>query len=289
MGDSMNIDQSLDDIIQSSRTVIRTEGGRGGSGGGGGGGGGDGDGRKPVYSSRVHRTIYKPAGRRAGGWTDTDRGRWQHDKYRPVLKQPYGRTGTYSKPMSQSSGAKIVVGNLDLGVSNSDINDLFKGIGPIKQAMVIYNSDGKSTGSAEVVFTTTDDALAAIAKYNGVPLDNRPLEISLSTNHGNEGTFKSRGSTRPATKPATGGYVDLDDPDQQPEASVAPSGRPVIRTGRGFSRGFRRSRGGFRGRGRERGPRPSKEDLDRDLDSIVEGSGQKANGAGEGVNEMDQN
>mmetsp|Transcript_17556 Transcript_17556/g.71050 ORF Transcript_17556/g.71050 Transcript_17556/m.71050 type:complete len:221 (-) Transcript_17556:1578-2240(-) len=219
---------------------------------------------------------------------DTDRGRWQHDKYRPVLKQPYGRTGTYSKPMSQSSGAKIVVSNLDPGVSNGDISDLFKGIGPIKQAMVIYNSDGKSTGSAEVVFASTDDALAAIAKYNGVPLDNRPLEISLSTNHGNEGTFKSRGS-RPDTRPAAGGYVDLDDPDQQPEASVAPSGRPVIRTGRGFSRGARRGRGGFRGRGRGRGPRPSKEDLDRDLDSIVEGSGQKENGAGEAVNEMDQN
>jgi len=117
MGDSMNIDQSLDDIIQSSRTVIRTEGGSGGGGSGYGG-----DGRKPMYSSRVNRTIYKPSGRRAGGYMDTDRGRWQHDKYRPVLKQPYGRTGTYSKPMSQSSGAKIVVSNLDPGVSNGDIS-----------------------------------------------------------------------------------------------------------------------------------------------------------------------
>jgi len=63
MGDSMNIDQSLDDIIQSSRTVIRTEGGSGGGGSGYGG-----DGRKPMYSSRVNRTIYKPSGRRVGGF-----------------------------------------------------------------------------------------------------------------------------------------------------------------------------------------------------------------------------
>jgi hypothetical protein len=77
---------------------------------------------------------------------------------------------------------RIIVQNLDSGVNNSDIHELFSNIGPLYEAFVVYDDAGRHTGSAEVTFTTMDDALTAIKQYNNVPLDNRPLRISLSEN-----------------------------------------------------------------------------------------------------------
>lgn len=69
--------------------------------------------------------------------------------------------------------------------------DLFSSVGTIKQAMVKFDKNGRSTGQAEVVFANKNDALEAIKKYNGVPLDNRPLKISLSTTHTTEAPLRS--------------------------------------------------------------------------------------------------
>jgi len=53
--------------------------------------------------------------------------------------------------------------------------------------MIKFDKQGRSTGQAEVVFANSSSALDAIQKYNGVPLDNRPLKISLATSHVAEG------------------------------------------------------------------------------------------------------
>eukprot|EP00168_Porphyra_purpurea_P015823 TRINITY_DN495_c0_g1_i2.p2 TRINITY_DN495_c0_g1~~TRINITY_DN495_c0_g1_i2.p2 ORF type:complete len:208 (-),score=77.95 TRINITY_DN495_c0_g1_i2:361-903(-) len=80
-----------------------------------------------------------------------------------------------------NAGCKIVVHNLHHGVTNGDINDLFSGVGKLQRALVIYDVRGNSTGTAEVVFARREDALESIKRYNGVPLDNKPLRISLAT------------------------------------------------------------------------------------------------------------
>lgn len=80
-----------------------------------------------------------------------------------------------------NAGYKIVVHNLHHGVTNGDINDLFSGVGKLQRALVIYDGRGHSTGVAEVVFVRRDDALESIKRYNGVPLDNKPLRISLAS------------------------------------------------------------------------------------------------------------
>jgi hypothetical protein len=83
---------------------------------------------------------------------------------------------------ADGAAPKIVVENLDIGVNHSDIHELFSNIGPLDEAFVVYDDAGRHTGSAEVTFTNMDDALTAIKQYNNVPLDNRPLRISLSEN-----------------------------------------------------------------------------------------------------------
>lgn len=76
---------------------------------------------------------------------------------------------------------KIVITNLDTNVSNSDIYELFSTVGTLVRALIIYDKDCNHTGTAEVTFQTIDRALEAIKRYNGVPLDQRPLQITLAT------------------------------------------------------------------------------------------------------------
>lgn len=225
---------SLDDIIKQNKKTVR--GGRRGRGGRGRGRGG------PLRSGRgrgVTKNRPTPYSR-----PKQLPDRWQHD----LFDGDSGFRGGRNRGGGISTGCKLHISNLDFGVSDSDIQELFSEFGDLKKATVHYDASGRSLGTAEVIFQRRDDAQRAMKQYNGVPLDGREMIIELVSGSSNVGG-------------GGGGFQGLGQRRRQQ---------------------FNQSRGGNsrrgRGRGRGRGGRgggPQKanvtaEDLDAELDAYHE-------------------
>ena len=164
-----------------------------------------------------------------------------------VSRRPAMAAFTSRPSLDISGGSTLHISNLDFGVNNQDIGELFGEFGAIRRFAVHFDQMGRSLGTAEVHYLDHRDAMRALTKYNGVPLDGRPMRIEISGNI-------ARGSLAAAT--------------MRSGASFGPrTGGP--RRGGGMNRGNNRGGGGGRGGNRKSEP-PSKEDLDAELDSFKE-------------------
>ncbi|XP_026473010.1 THO complex subunit 4-like isoform X2 [Ctenocephalides felis] len=239
------IEMSLDEIIKKSKASKR---GRGSGGGGGARRSNPQRSNSFRGSNRNSRGVQR--GRNRGGIARPQNlpfskgdvnSAWKHDMF-----DGFGGKKTV---MRRSDGAasvgptKLMVSNLDFGVSESDIQELFAEFGPLKSASVHYDRSGRSLGSADVVFERRTDAVKAMKQYNGVPLDGRAMNIQLTTS-------EIPSSTRPRM-----GFSDRSD------------------NKRGFENRGNRSRGAASGRGggrnNSRGNAPTAEQLDAELDAYV--------------------
>lgn len=104
-------------------------------------------------------------------------GKWKNDLYDGPNRKPKEFN---AKASITTSPARLVVSNLDPGVTDSDIEELFSEFGPMKGASVHYDRFGNSRETADIVFQDEKDALNAVNKYNGIPLDGKPMDIQIS-------------------------------------------------------------------------------------------------------------
>jgi len=81
--------------------------------------------------------------------------------------------------------SKILLSRLPMDVNDAEVEELFKKtVGPVKDAFIIYNSQGRSKGMAIVTFQRLGDAAAAKAKYDGKFIDmKRPIKIEIITDN----------------------------------------------------------------------------------------------------------
>merc|ERR1712071_183544 len=75
--------------------------------------------------------------------------------------------------------AKIHISNLDFGVTEEDITELFSEFGPLRKVSMHYDKQGKSQGVCDIAYEQRGDALRAIKRYENVPLDGRKMRIEV--------------------------------------------------------------------------------------------------------------
>lgn len=180
-----DINMSLDDIIKKNkssksfnarkkpgqRSSNQQPGRRNNPRAGGGGGKVSGGPRFRSNSASGNRS------RSAARFTPYKRGdiesEWSHDLY---------DDGYIAKRTEYDAvGTKVLVSNLDFGVTESDLEELFLDIGPLISCEIHYDKSGRSNGEGSVLFEDRTDAIRAIKQYSGVPLDGRPMKIAIAS------------------------------------------------------------------------------------------------------------
>ncbi|KAF5744625.1 THO complex subunit 4A [Tripterygium wilfordii] len=150
---------------------------------------------------------------------------------------------------SIETGTKLYISNLEYGVSNEDIKELFSEVGDLKRYAIHYDRSGRSKGTAEVVFSRRADAVAAVKRYNNVQLDGKPMKIEIV-------------GTNIATPAPPAGNGNFGNSNGVPRGGQGRGGAMSRLRGGGGGRRTGRGRGGGRGRGEN----VSAEDLDADLE-----------------------
>ncbi|KAJ2496478.1 hypothetical protein GGH96_005803 [Coemansia sp. RSA 1972] len=255
-----NLDQSLDDIIKSTPR----------SSGSGGRGRRDGNSRGQTRNS--------PYARRSGGVQKNDSSRkpsqqqQQQAAQMMMLNNPaYLAALQQQHRQKQGSGSsgKILINNLDYGVTEADLRELFQQVGALSKVALNFNRRGTSNGSGMVVFKNPAHAQSAFNRYNNVELDHRKMLIEVVGGGAAPGVVPMVVPMMPQTfaqpqNAQSGGRRNRR--GNGPSSGNAQSGKSQGSSAQGSNGN---AQGGRRRGGRQDKPQPSAEQLDADLDEYM--------------------
>ncbi|KAF1930680.1 uncharacterized protein M421DRAFT_2988 [Didymella exigua CBS 183.55] len=97
-------------------------------------------------------------------------------------RQPKQPKAAPTGPAPTGGESKIMISNLPLDVEQGQLQDYFAsaiGVGRPKRILMQYGPNGKSLGSATVIFNRPEQASKATTALNGVKIDNRPIRVDL--------------------------------------------------------------------------------------------------------------
>lgn len=77
------------------------------------------------------------------------------------------------------TGKVVYVDNLSDDVTTTGLADLFGMVGAVKGLRLLYDRQGNPKGSADIVFQSRSDAEEAVKSLDNVPLNNRPMKLSM--------------------------------------------------------------------------------------------------------------
>ncbi|KAJ1774831.1 hypothetical protein LPJ77_000444 [Coemansia sp. RSA 2523] len=258
---STNLDQSLDDIIKSTPR----------SSGSGGRGRRDGNSRGQTRNS--------PYARRSGGVQKSDSGSRKPSQqqqqqaaqmmmlnnpaYLAALQQQHRQ-----KQGSSASSGKILINNLDYGVTEADLRELFQQVGALSKVALNFNRRGTSSGSGMVIFKNPAHAQSAYNRYNNVELDHRKMLIEVVGGGAASGVVPMVVPMMPQNfvqpQNASGARRN-----RRGNAQGSSSGQGNKSQGSSAQGSNGNAQGGRRRGGRQDKPQPSAEQLDADLDEYM--------------------
>ncbi|CAN9153093.1 unnamed protein product [Alternaria sp. RS040] len=236
---SNKMEQSLDDILKASKTSRRGRSGRKSTG----------TGRPATTAAPV------------GGVSKSTKQQGRQPKAAPTA------------PAASLGGeTKIMVSNLPRDIDNAQLQDYFVsavGVGRPKKVLLQYDAQGRSVGSATIIFNKHDQAAKATAALDGVKIDGRPVRVEM---------LVSAAAIPATTRPASLADRVTQPKKDKPKPAIAEKAAPSATRGRGQTRGKGKGRGG-------REARPKKktvEELDAEMaDYFPGGETNAAAGAAE--------
>ncbi|CAI9633654.1 hypothetical protein GT037_005028 [Alternaria burnsii] len=219
---SNKMEQSLDDILKASKTSRRGRSGRKSTG----------TGRPATTTAPV------------GGVSKSTKQQGRQPKAAPTA------------PAASLGGeTKIMVSNLPRDIDNAQLQDYFVsavGVGRPKKVLLQYDAQGRSVGSATIIFNKHDQAAKATAALDGVKIDGRPVRVEM---------LVSAAAIPATTRPASLADRVTQPKKDKPKPATAEKAAPGATRGRGQTRGKGKGRGG-------REARPKKktvEELDAEM------------------------
>ncbi len=143
---------------------------------------------KPQTEARPPKSNTRNA--RSGEGQPAERNR-EHSEERPPKRERSPRNADRERPRggdgSTVESPRVYVGNLSYDVSEQDLQELFKGVGPVRNVEIVYNrSTHRSKGYGFVEMLHKDEAVRAVEVLHDQPFMGRKLMVSGAKSKGHD-------------------------------------------------------------------------------------------------------